>query len=154
MSKSGDKETALNALLDQIESAFAVVNPPSTSLCRDILTQRDFEAAFMGDELVNTLRHLYDYEAAEVHYLTPFLMREYLAHYGENWMLNDDLSNYLLKFAHFDDRVDFIRNRYLSFYERFDIGQRKTVCSFLRFLSEYKMDEGFIDDEVVQYWCS
>ncbi|MDM7923296.1 MAG: hypothetical protein QUS14_13440 [Pyrinomonadaceae bacterium] len=146
------KERDLTALLGQIISAFAGVPPPA--FCHDILTQADFEAAFMGDELNYTLRHLYNYSVEEVHYLTPFLMRGYLNQYGRDRSLDDDLGNYLFWFSGFKFDVDFVRNVYLSFYEQFDPAQRQCVCSFLRFLKTYKMDEGFIEDDVTSYWCT
>lgn len=146
------KQKDLGALIEQVASAFPEVPPPA--FCHDILTQADFEAAFMGDELNNTLRHLYNYSVEEVHYLTPFLMRAYLNQYGSEWSLDDDLSNYLFWFSGFKFDAEIVRNRYLSFYEQFDPAQRQCVCSFLRFLATHKMDEGFIEEDVISYWCT
>lgn len=151
MNELGLKESDLRALIDQISSAFENVKP--SPLCHDILTQEAFESAFMGNELQNTLRHLYDYNEDENHYLTPFLMRAYLNHYGEDELIDDEISNYLFWFGHFNDEDDFIRNRYLSFYGMFDTDQRKSICAFLKFLLKYKIDGNFISQEVVDYWC-
>lgn len=151
MSTQEDKEMDLKTLLDQIDVAFARVQP--TSVYNDILTQQDFDRLLAEEGFEHIQKYLYSYEEDEVHYLTPFLMRAYLDHYGENWEKDEDLSNYLFWFGHYQDEVDFIRNRYISFYSRFNDEQRKSICSFLRFLLKYRMDEGFIDEDVQNYWC-
>ena len=151
MNSRRHKNTERKILLDQIDSAFADASRPP--VCRDIVTQEDFEKAFMGEELANTIHRLYDYDEDEVHYLTPFLMKSYLDHYGENYEKDVDLAHYLFWFNGFREGDDFIRRRHLSFYSRFDAEQRKCVCSFLTFLVKYEMDESFIDEDVVEYWC-
>lgn len=152
MKTQDDHTKDLEPLLAQIGSAFSDLKPPP--LCHDILTQKDFERAFMGAELPNTIHHLYDYDEDEIHYLTPFLMRGYLDHYGKDWRVDDDLSFYLFWFSGFGHESEFIRTRYLSFYSRFDSEQRKCICSFLSFLRSHCMDDGYLDEEVLKYWCA
>ena len=142
----------LAELLAQVERAFAPVRPPEW--LQDIETQNQFEDAFMGPELQNTIDHLYDYSEDEVHYLTPFLIRSYLYHYGKEVSTDSVLSEYLYWFRGFCKEEPFIRQRYLSFYSRFDANQKQAVCMFLAFLLKHNMDEGEIDPEMLEYWCA
>ncbi|MBX3289997.1 MAG: hypothetical protein KF855_11705 [Acidobacteria bacterium] len=141
----------LVSLLDQIEMAFSNVTRPP--LCQDILTQKDFERAFWGDELGNTIRHLYDYDEGEIHYLTPFLMRAYIRWDLRNSDLDVDFADYLFWFDGFKREVQFIRDRYMSFYMSFNDVQTDCICSFLKFLRKYEMDKKIIDDDMLKFWC-
>jgi hypothetical protein len=153
MSKMDSKAVDLSLLYNDIDIAFRNVRRPLSSLCKDIQNQDIFESVYLGNELKNTVRHLYDFDPVDVHYLTPFLMTGYLHHYGENYIVNDDWSDYLLWFGHYRDEIGFIKDRYLSTYEKFDARQRICICSFLTFLVKYKMDEGFVEQYVLDYWC-
>jgi|GEM_PF-3305921 len=145
-------EKELEKLLGHIGSAFAQVATPSN--CDNLVTQDDFEFVYLSDGFANLRRHLYDYDPAEVHYLTPFIMRAYLNHFGEDAIMDSNFGLYLFFFGNFGHEIDFIKNRYLLFYSMFDSSQRECICAFLKFLRKFKMDDDSLDDNVIHYWSS
>jgi hypothetical protein len=151
MSNIYAKEKDLRLLLDQMTATFSSVRAPTS--WKRVLTQKDFESFYMDDGFDLIRQHIYDFEDDEVHYLTPFMMRAYLDHYRENNLMDFNLTQYLFWFAGFQSEVDLIKDRYLSVYRRFSPEQRAAICSFLSFLVKHEMDDGFIDDDVVQFWC-
>lgn len=151
MIKDDSIEEETQELLDQIGSAFGALEPPGS--CRNIRTQEDFEKLYAKDKFGGMSREFYDSDEEEVVYLIPFVMRAYLDHFGGDVITELNLQLFLFFFGKFNEDDEFIKNRYLSFYRGFDKEQRECICTFLAFLKKHDMDDGFIDDNVIEYWC-
>ena len=144
-----EKERA--KLLNHINTAFGAMQPPTSY--RHARSQAEFYKWYADKKYEGLSSAIYNLEADEAVYLIQFALRAYVIHYGEDVIADSNLNLFLFAVDGLNEDLEMIRNRYLHLYNRFDRAQTSCICCFLMFLVKHEMDDGYVSDKMLNFWC-